>query len=175
MDSDPVRRQGPERDNAEGEVVLGASPPARPGRRPGRAGRVEDGRAGKAGTPSTLGSASADDAARRPYLDGNARWLHSEEKRRGGLMATRVGINGFGRIGRNFFRAHLKRGDDFEIVAANDLGDAKTMAHLLKHDSVLGRLQEDVSASDGAITVGGHEIQLLSARDPAELPWGEPG
>ena len=67
------------------------------------------------------------------------------------MAKTRVGINGFGRIGRNFLRAHLQRGGDFEIVAANDLGDAKTMAHLLKHDSVLGRLQEDVSASDGAM------------------------
>ena len=86
-------------------------------------------------------------------------------------MATRVGINGFGRIGRNFFRAYLQRGGDFEIVAANDLGDAKTMAHLLKHDSVLGRLEEDVELGDGSITVGKHEIQLLSERDPKELPW----
>ena len=90
-------------------------------------------------------------------------------------MATRVGINGFGRIGRNFFRAHLQRGGDFEIVAANDLGDAKTMAHLLKYDSVLGRLEEDVSLGDGSITVGEHEIQLLSERDPKALPWRELG
>src|SRR3954467_11974730 len=90
-------------------------------------------------------------------------------------MATRVGINGFGRIGRNFFRAHLERGGDFEIVAANDLGDAKTMAHLLKHDSVLGQLKEDVEVSDGSIRVGDRELQLLSVRDPAELPWGELG
>ena len=61
------------------------------------------------------------------------------------MAKIRVGINGFGRIGRNFFRAQLERGGDFEIVAANDLGDAKTMAHLLKHDSVLGPLGEDVS------------------------------
>src|SRR5438034_368247 len=173
MDSDPVRRQGPERDNAEGEVVLGASPPARPGRRPGRAGRVGDGRAGEVGTPSTRGSASGGDAARPPYLDGNARWLHSEEKRRGGLMATRVGINGFGRIGRNFFRAHLKRGDDFEIVAANDLGDAKTMAHLLKHDSTLGPLGEEVEVGEGTIRAGDVELTMLAERDPAALPWGE--
>ncbi len=90
-------------------------------------------------------------------------------------MATRVGINGFGRIGRNFLRAHLRRGGDFEIVAANDLGDAKTMAHLLKHDSVLGRLDEPVSADDGTISVGGHAFQLLSVKDPAELPWSELG
>src|SRR2546423_14695651 len=90
-------------------------------------------------------------------------------------MATRVGINGFGRIGRNFFRAHLERGGDFEIVAANDLGDAKTMAHLLKHDSVLGRLDEDVEASDGKIRVGDRELQLLSVRNPQELPWADLG
>ena len=87
------------------------------------------------------------------------------------MAKAKVGINGFGRIGRNFFRAHLARGGDFEVVAANDLGDAKTMAHLLKHDSVLGRLDEDVAVGDGSITVGGHEIQLLSERDPKELPW----
>jgi glyceraldehyde 3-phosphate dehydrogenase len=90
-------------------------------------------------------------------------------------VATRVGINGFGRIGRNFFRAHLKRGGDFEIVAANDLGDAKTMAHLLKHDSVLGSLGEDVSAGEGSITVTGRELQILAERDPASLPWGDLG
>ena len=90
-------------------------------------------------------------------------------------MAIRVGINGFGRIGRNFFRAHLQRGGDFEVVAANDLGDAETMAYLLKHDSVLGTLDEDVSAGDGAIRVGGGELKLLSERDPADLPWGDLG
>jgi glyceraldehyde 3-phosphate dehydrogenase len=90
-------------------------------------------------------------------------------------VATRVGINGFGRIGRNFFRAHSQRGGDFEVVAANDLGDARTMAHLLKHDSVLGTLDEDVSAGDGSITVGGKEIKLLAERDPASLPWGDLG
>jgi len=87
------------------------------------------------------------------------------------MAKTKVGINGFGRIGRNFFRAHLERKGDFEVVAANDLGDAKTMAHLLKHDSVLGRLDEDVEAGDGKITVGKDEILLLSERDPKDLPW----
>src|SRR5262245_32771680 len=87
----------------------------------------------------------------------------------------RVGINGFGRIGRNFFRAHAERGGDFEIVAANDLGDARTMAHLLKYDSVLGPLADEVEAGDAVITVGGKEIQLLAERDPAGLPWGELG
>jgi len=91
-------------------------------------------------------------------------------------MATiRVGINGFGRIGRNFFRAHLARGGDFELVAANDIGDTKTMAHLLKHDSVLGTLDLPVEAGDGFIRAGDHEIKFLTERDPAQLPWGELG
>jgi glyceraldehyde 3-phosphate dehydrogenase len=91
------------------------------------------------------------------------------------MANAKVGINGFGRIGRNFFRAHLQRGGDFDVVAANDLGDAKTMAHLLKYDSVLGRLEEDVEVGDGSITVGKHEIQLLSEKDPKDLPWSDLG
>jgi glyceraldehyde 3-phosphate dehydrogenase len=90
------------------------------------------------------------------------------------MAKIRVGINGFGRIGRNFLRAQLDQ-DDFEIVAANDLGDAHTMAHLLKHDSVLGTLDLPVEARDGAIRVGEHEIKLLSERDPADLPWADLG
>src|SRR3954466_7135635 len=91
------------------------------------------------------------------------------------MAKIRVGINGFGRIGRNFLRAQLARGGDFEVVAANDLGDAKTMAHLLKHDSVLGRLAEDVEVGEGKITVGNDELQLLSERDPKDLPWRDLG
>jgi glyceraldehyde 3-phosphate dehydrogenase len=91
------------------------------------------------------------------------------------MAKAKVGINGFGRIGRNFFRAHLERKGDFDVVAANDLGDVATMAHLLKHDSVLGRLDEDVEVGEGKITVGTHEIQLLTQRDPKDLPWGELG
>jgi glyceraldehyde 3-phosphate dehydrogenase len=87
----------------------------------------------------------------------------------------RVGLNGVGRIGRNFFRAHLQRGGDFEVVAANDLGDAATMAHLLKYDSVLGPLGKEVSAGDGTISVENHEIKILAERDPANLGWGELG
>jgi glyceraldehyde 3-phosphate dehydrogenase (phosphorylating) len=90
------------------------------------------------------------------------------------MAKIRVGINGFGRIGRNFLRAQLDQ-DDFEIVAANDLGDAHTMAHLLKHDSVLGTLDLPVEARDDAIRVGEHEIKLLSERDPADLPWADLG
>ena len=91
------------------------------------------------------------------------------------MAKIRVGINGFGRIGRNFLRAQLQQGGDFEIVAANDIGDVKTMAYLLRHDSVLGTLDLPVEAGDGAISVGGREIKLLSERDPAELPWADLG
>jgi glyceraldehyde 3-phosphate dehydrogenase len=91
------------------------------------------------------------------------------------MAKIKVGINGFGRIGRNFFRAYLDRGGDFELVAANDIGDTKTMAHLLKHDSVLGTLALDVEAGDGFIRAGDHTIQFVSERDPAQLPWGELG
>ncbi|HXH98436.1 MAG TPA: type I glyceraldehyde-3-phosphate dehydrogenase [Gaiellaceae bacterium] len=91
------------------------------------------------------------------------------------MAQIRVGINGFGRIGRNFLRAQLQRGGDFEIVAANDIGDTRTMAHLLKHDSVLGTLDEPVEAGEGCIRVGGREIKFVSEKDPANLPWGELG
>jgi glyceraldehyde 3-phosphate dehydrogenase len=86
-------------------------------------------------------------------------------------MSVRVGINGFGRIGRNFFRSARDRGEGVEVVAVNDLGDAKTMAHLLKYDSVLGPLGADVEATDGAIVVDSSELKLLNERDPAALPW----
>jgi glyceraldehyde 3-phosphate dehydrogenase len=91
------------------------------------------------------------------------------------MAKTRVGINGLGRIGRNFLRAQLEQGADFEIVAANDIGDTKTMAHLLKHDSLLGPLDVPVEATDDAIRVDGHEIRFLSERDPASLPWADLG
>jgi len=90
------------------------------------------------------------------------------------MAKTRVGINGFGRIGRNFFRAAQERGD-FEIVAFNDLGDVSTMAHLLKHDSVLGTFPDDVEAEGGSLKVGGKEIRGLAERDPAALPWRDLG
>ena len=85
-------------------------------------------------------------------------------------MTVRVGINGFGRIGRNFFRAALAQGADIEVVGANDLTDNKTLAHLLKYDSILGRLQEDVSFDDQHIIVGGHKIRALEERNPGSLP-----
>jgi glyceraldehyde 3-phosphate dehydrogenase len=90
-------------------------------------------------------------------------------------MSVRVGVNGFGRIGRNFFRAARKRGADIELVAVNDLGDAKTMAHLLKYDSVLGPFDDEVEASNGGIRVGDFELRLLNERDPAALPWKDLG
>jgi glyceraldehyde 3-phosphate dehydrogenase len=90
-------------------------------------------------------------------------------------MAIRVGINGFGRIGRNFFRAQLERGGDLEIVAANDLGDPQTMAHLLKYDSNLGPFAGDVEVGDGTIRAGGEEIRWFSERDPGAIPWSDVG
>jgi glyceraldehyde 3-phosphate dehydrogenase len=91
------------------------------------------------------------------------------------MAKTRVGINGFGRIGRNFLRAALERSGDFEIVAFNDLGDIETMAHLLRYDSVLGRFGEEVEVKGGSLTVAGKEITGLAERDPAALPWGDLG
>jgi glyceraldehyde 3-phosphate dehydrogenase (phosphorylating) len=91
------------------------------------------------------------------------------------MAKMRVGINGFGRIGRNFLRAQAQRSGEFEIVAANDLGDTKTMAHLLKHDSVLGRFEGTVEAGDGLIRVDDREIAFVSEKDPARLPWGDLG
>jgi glyceraldehyde 3-phosphate dehydrogenase len=91
------------------------------------------------------------------------------------MAKTRVGINGFGRIGRNFFRAALERDADFEIVAFNDLGDIATMAHLLKHDSVLGPFHGDVQVEGSSLKVAGKEVRGLAERDPAALPWGDLG
>jgi glyceraldehyde 3-phosphate dehydrogenase len=90
-------------------------------------------------------------------------------------MGIRVGINGFGRIGRNFFRAQAALGADLDIVALNDLGDAKTMAHLLRYDSNLGPFQGDVRLTDGVLHASGEEVRMLSERDPGALPWGELG
>ena len=90
-------------------------------------------------------------------------------------MTVRVGINGFGRIGRNFFRAITARGADIEIVAVNDLGSLKTMAHLLKYDSVLGVLPNTIEAVEGGISVDGKVLKVLTERDPKALPWGALG
>jgi glyceraldehyde 3-phosphate dehydrogenase len=90
-------------------------------------------------------------------------------------VTVRVGVNGFGRIGRNFWRAVDAGDHDIEIVAANDLGDVKTMAHLLKYDSVLGPLKHHVETTDSGIAVDGKEIKILAERDPGALPWGDLG
>ena len=90
-------------------------------------------------------------------------------------MSARIGINGFGRIGRNYLRAALAQGSDLEIVAVNDLTDNKTLAHLLKYDSILGVLNEEVTYDETSITVGGRKIVALEERDPAALPWGDLG
>jgi glyceraldehyde 3-phosphate dehydrogenase len=91
------------------------------------------------------------------------------------MAKTRVGINGFGRIGRNFFRAAHERKAGFEIVAFNDLGDVNTMAHLLRYDSVLGRFDGEVEVEGGSLKVNGNELKGLAERDPANLPWKELG
>lgn len=90
-------------------------------------------------------------------------------------MTTRIGINGFGRIGRNYFRAALAQGADLEIVAVNDLTSPEALAHLLKYDSVGGRLTESVEVKEGNLIVDGNIIKVLAERDPANLPWGELG
>ncbi|SFC81519.1 type I glyceraldehyde-3-phosphate dehydrogenase [Streptomyces aidingensis] len=90
-------------------------------------------------------------------------------------MTIRVGINGFGRIGRNYFRALLDQGADVEVVAVNDLGDTATTAHLLRYDTILGRLDAEVTHTEDSITVNNRTIKVLSERDPADLPWGELG
>ncbi len=90
-------------------------------------------------------------------------------------MAIRVGINGFGRIGRNFFRAMRQQGADIELVAANDLGSVETMAHLLQYDSIMGRFNGKVTATDKGIEVDGETIQILAEREPGKLPWSDLG
>jgi len=90
-------------------------------------------------------------------------------------MGIRVGINGFGRIGRNFFRAQHALGADIEVVALNDLGNAETMAHLLRYDSNLGPFEGEVSLSQGVLHAAGENVKMLSERDPAALPWGDLG
>jgi glyceraldehyde 3-phosphate dehydrogenase len=90
-------------------------------------------------------------------------------------VSVKIGINGFGRIGRNFFRAALAKGSELEIVAVNDLTDPKTLAHLLKYDTITGRLDATVELDGDTIVVNGHRIKVLADRDPANLPWGELG
>src|SRR5918998_6942178 len=100
--------------------------------------------------------------------------LHSPY-RQGGKMTKRVAINGFGRIGRNFFRAYLKREPDFEVVALNDLASDDVLAHMLKYDSTHGVLSADVSHGEGELIVDGNSVRVLSEREPEALPWGDLG
>jgi len=90
-------------------------------------------------------------------------------------MTIKIGINGFGRIGRNFYRAMIQQGADLEVVAVNDLTDNATLAHLLKYDSVMGRFPGEVSSDEESITVDGKKILVFEERDPANLPWGKLG
>src|SRR5262249_19123298 len=90
-------------------------------------------------------------------------------------MAVKVGINGFGRIGRNVFRAAHAAGADLDFVAGNDLIDAETIAHLLQYDSILRRFPGEVVGGDSSVTIDGKELKILNERDPAALPWGELG
>ena len=90
-------------------------------------------------------------------------------------MTVKIGINGFGRIGRSFYRALLEKGADLEVVAVNDLTNNATLAHLLKYDSVMGRFKGTVTSDETSITVNGHAIRVFEERDPAKLPWGELG
>src|SRR6266513_1840484 len=90
-------------------------------------------------------------------------------------MAVKVGINGFGRIGRNIFRAAHESGADLEFVAVNDLIDAEMIAHLLKYDSILGRFPGEIEVTDGGVSVDGAEMRVINEKDPADLPWGDLG
>src|SRR6476646_5101175 len=90
-------------------------------------------------------------------------------------MTIKIGLNGFGRIGRNFIRAARRKDADIEIVAVNDITDSKTLAHLLKYDSVFGRFDGEVAVTDGGISIDGTDLKVLSERNPGDLPWKELG
>src|SRR5581483_7462544 len=136
----------------------------------GPGGRPRRCRPDRARNPRSRARTTGDRAPRSAVVNG------SLTRRR--PMAVRVGINGFGRIGRSFYRALLARGDDagVELVAVNDpFGDADTMAFLLKHDSVGGLLPNEVKASNGGFSVDGRDVKKLDEKDPAEIPWGDNG
>ncbi len=162
--------------NRSGRVVLGASRSARRS-----VGFARDRFAFLARGWETLADSLRGLVLAAPDVSGAARGAGrlafvTEKTTKGvsSMAKIRVGINGFGRIGRNFFRAQLDRGGDFEIVAANDLGDAKTMAHLLKYDSVLGPLGKDVEAGDGSISVDGHDDEAPRRARSGAAPVGRP-
>jgi glyceraldehyde 3-phosphate dehydrogenase len=108
-------------------------------------------------------------------VPATARSIPSPTPHQESLLTVKIGINGFGRIGRNYFRAALAQGADLDIVAVNDLTDPKTLAHLLKYDSIAGKLDAEVSVQGDDIVVNGKHITVLADRDPANLPWGDLG
>src|SRR5215218_1079462 len=114
---------------------------------------------------------SGDTAVRSVHLVPRCRAPPKQET----SVSVKIGINGFGRIGRNYFRAALAQGADLEIVAVNDLTSPEALAHLLKYDSVGGRLKETVEVKDGNLVVNGNAIKVLAERDPANLPWADLG
>jgi glyceraldehyde 3-phosphate dehydrogenase len=126
--------------------------------------------------------AAASAAIRAGRLDYDQLWVADDRCSPPALRAKelepvtiRVGINGFGRIGRNFFRALLASGADIQLVGFNDLGDVKTIGHLLKYDTVLGRLGQEVKITEDELVVGPHTIKAFAEKDPAKLPWGDVG
>ncbi len=171
MDPDPICRGNGARQRGEG-VVLGAPPPAHTRAQERISASADSARARPLKPALRAGSRCSPTApgpqARLVPDSGN-------DGTRSVSMGIRVGINGFGRIGRNFFRAQQALGADIEIVALNDLGDAKTMAHLLKYDSNLGPFEGDVKLGDGVLHAAGEDVKMLSERDPAALPWGDLG
>src|SRR5439155_24927560 len=112
--------------------------------------------------------------ARRLGLSPDRVWKRSFHDREA-TMTVKIGINGFGRIGRNFLRAARQKGADFDFVAVNDITDSKTLAHLLKYDSVLGRFGGEVRADGQGLVIGEDRLKVIAERDPANLPWKELG
>jgi glyceraldehyde 3-phosphate dehydrogenase len=111
----------------------------------------------------------------KPWVADDHRCLPTLRAKEMEPVTIRVGINGFGRIGRNFFRALLASGADVALVGFNDLGDVKTIGHLLKYDTVLGRLGQEVKITEDELVVGPHTIKAFAEKDPAKLPWGDIG
>src|SRR5215210_5728962 len=172
--ADPHERRAGRRGSSEDDLPLRLN--HAPDRSAGRGLNPTPDERGPAQDQRIPGLEPAQGKQTRSRCPPQGRIARRDRQRGGGRMSVRVGINGFGRIGRNFFRAARKRGADIEFVAVNDLGDAKTMAHLLRYDSVLGPLDEEGEAAEGSIRVGGDvDLRLLNEKDPAALPWKELG
>jgi glyceraldehyde 3-phosphate dehydrogenase len=130
--------------------------------------------AARAARAATVGGDSRDGSTMTPWV-AETDDLRPHSAKEMEPVTIRVGINGFGRIGRNFFRALLASGADVQLVGFNDLGDVKTIGHLLKYDSVLGRLGQEVKITEDELVVGPHTIKAFAEKDPAKLPWGDVG